>query len=460
MEDRAARNKFMIKAHCTRQGKECNDPNPLYFASPVFFQEGSSYPLSFLSSHSHTEHHSCGSNPTSMPLQGEDDYFPSLGNLLGLVLKGGGAASSRGDTVNALTYLCDQAAQWQPEMTGEQLKDDCEKLYSRDTLNEASGASGKGQGCQTLLQDIIDFDELNVCGQQQVSFPEKSCRSPVFNRKDYEEWHFNWRWLNASDYNGIEFSSFNSFTRSVSNEKYSAVKHQGCGENCNREAAPNSDSGNLSNGVGEEHINSLENIDISDNTVAIVLGVEGGGEEDRFDVPHTTSAALPGASLHALQAIMVQDQDKRLNVHSIYAVVADFCIGILFLAIWEPLSKVIKRMPVKKMKKLMEMAAPPAIAFGLFLFVLYWVSPGQMGNGIWLNPAYVLLGLVLHAYSEAFAEHRYVPPDFTFGVRGVWGAYLQVRGGSTSYDLIDAMLVCFIQWAIILCAIILPLAHH
>lgn len=389
-DDRSARNAFMVAAKCTTNGS--NDRHPLYFASPSFFFDKHSYPMSF---------------PFSLKkeiggmssLQKGGSYFPSLGNLLGLQLQRRKYGPTSYD--DTLTLLCSQASGNKSEIVP-----------------------------SSLLQDIVEFGDA----QEHHTDAEPPCRShSVCSPREfcidaYEQVHFNWRWLFATDYSGIEYSTFNDFTwrdpKQVS--------------------------------VPLDNPESLLKIAIPDRTEAIILAVEGGGEVDRFDVPHASWTAVQGASLHALQAILVQDKEKRLAVHSSLSFAADWVVGLAFLLLWGLISPVYERM---RLRGVVAVAAkvftPLLIAAFLYFCVFYYLSPRLMSMqsaAFWLNPSYVLLGLLLHAYIEVSEEgfhHRHSAPDFTFGICPVACSIMSTRIADRRTQLIDAVLAVVFQWAII-----------
>lgn len=190
------------------------------------------------------------------------------------------------------------------------------------------------------------------------------------------------------------------------------------------------------------------------SAAALILGVDGGAGYDKFQ---GAADAIPGAMLHALQAVSVQDAGHVLYLASIWALLVDFGVGLVFLAAWKSLSLLIDwRLRGTATRDMLRLVLPVVIAFSLGLICVNVLSPALLARDVWANPLYLLAGLVMHAYVEA-AEgadeahdgdgHHHQGPDFTFGLRAAWDEWSASR--RFSWHLADLVLCWLAKLAVI-----------
>ena len=134
----------------------------------------------------------------------------------------------------------------------------------------------------------------------------------------------------------------------------------------------------------------------------LLISVDGGDGHDKFSIPSLSHEPVSGAMVHALQALSVKD-GRQLHNHSGRAFLVDVAIGFVFLLAWYPVRWLVHALP-KVLVPIFHAAAPLALALaGGWLYAKFG-APWLLGQGYWATPAYVLAGLVLHAYVEA-AHH-------------------------------------------------------
>lgn len=173
----------------------------------------------------------------------------------------------------------------------------------------------------------------------------------------------------------------------------------------------------------------------------LLLGIDGGSRHDKFEVAGTVPGSASGASLHALQALSMETPVSECDT-SRCGLLADILLGAAFALIWMLLHPMLE-----KLRRLMPIVGGWLIAATpiLIAFVLMWaiveVAAVGMGIDLWLNPAYLMLGLLLEAYMEGWRRAHRVSPeeqeerDRHFGISSAWGA-LQ-RGYGRRLDIVE-----------------------
>lgn len=170
-----------------------------------------------------------------------------------------------------------------------------------------------------------------------------------------------------------------------------------------------------------------ENNDVF-SAAALILGVDSGTGLDKFLGATITADPIPGAALHALQAVSMQDESRVLYLQSLGAVLADFLVGLAFLLAWKTLSLLIDwSKPGPDTRQMLRIVMPVVLAVLFGQLCLQHLAPWLLDKNIWANPIYLLAGLVLHTYVEGVesgheetqAEHAR-GPDFTFGAGDMW----------------------------------------
>ena len=107
--------------------------------------------------------------------------------------------------------------------------------------------------------------------------------------------------------------------------------------------------------------------------------------------------------------------------------------------------------------KLVRAAAAIALALGLGWAVVHHGSPALLKHDFWANPAYVLLGLGLHSYAEAWSAHgadRRRTPDFTFGAGTLLARISGDRcAAKTAWSRLDAVIPVLLCWVVVLAGV-------
>lgn len=194
------------------------------------------------------------------------------------------------------------------------------------------------------------------------------------------------------------------------------------------------------------------------NVPVLVLSVDGGAGRDEYAVPNVTPDRVSGAELHALQHLS-QLPGQVMHANSAVAVLADFIAGLLFLGAW-----VAARLWLDSLRRWPRLAGALKIAVPMLLVVVAvdcvfrrWLSPWLVGHDYWINPIFVLTGMLLHAYAEAWhgtheAQQQHgLPhaPDFSFGLLGVVKAWRDTGTGDAAVACIDLSLVAALQWVVL-----------
>lgn len=190
----------------------------------------------------------------------------------------------------------------------------------------------------------------------------------------------------------------------------------------------------------------------------LMISIDGGDQQDKFDVPQAAADPVSGAAMHALQALSI-DPDDDLELHSIWGLVIDLLVGLVFLAAWKLMAVWIATWSeLPSLSFMAGLVTPAAIALVLYALTLHVISPTLLTSNVWANPAYVLLGLVAHAYTEVAhsAGHgvHAKPPDFSFGLRRA------LTGQEHGRRKVDAVLSAGAQCAIVASGLYALHNHH
>ena len=196
----------------------------------------------------------------------------------------------------------------------------------------------------------------------------------------------------------------------------------------------------------------------------LILGVDGGARHDKYEVASATPDPISGASLHALQVLSARP-NQALDRYSYIAVLADVVAGTLFLFIWRLVVRMLhsmRRWP-QTVLDLIRIATPAFLAFAIGLLAIRWASPQLLLYDVWMNPAYVLAGMALHAYvevSDRSTDSHHHAPDFSFGLTRLLDWFGQPAAGVPSTQAgstpawrdpaaIDSGLSWFFQWLVL-----------
>jgi hypothetical protein len=147
----------------------------------------------------------------------------------------------------------------------------------------------------------------------------------------------------------------------------------------------------------------------------LLIGIDGGARHDKFDIAGISAEPVSGAALHGLQALSI---DTRLAESSWVGLLFDVAVGLSFVLVWSLLSPLLSRSQ-KVMPTLAGWctAVAPAVLAGLFIVGSVHAAAALLETDLWLNPAYLIVGLALDAYLEAWRQAR---PHASPGRAGRW----------------------------------------
>lgn len=365
--ERARRNRFIVEAGCSRAVPTPADPprrpagsaaapGGLYFASPRLFMRSGDYPIEFL-------HRIAGAASGQPVASGQAALFPSLGTLLHALTH---APQQPPDPAEreALTLLCEQAHAAQ---AGDRQPDPVPVRFLEDRLAAASGAS--------------ELDHwLN----------------------GYRREYLNWALLDP----GLIRTTMVYTPWSIADCREVA---------CARPPAAADRTLAQETRLGDDWF-------VAPATAAapllLLLAIDGGPGFDKFGAASPTGEPVSGATLHALQALSLGtplrtglpiDLPAPLPTRLPAGLLADALFAAAFIAVWEAVRWLRQWAGAAAFPRLDRAAT--AVAALLLAGGLAWASlraaAWAVGWGFWFNPLYLLLGLTLHAYAEAWQpEHR------------------------------------------------------
>jgi hypothetical protein len=188
----------------------------------------------------------------------------------------------------------------------------------------------------------------------------------------------------------------------------------------------------------------------------LIVGIDGGDRHDKFDVPSASADPMSGPMLHGLQALSARS-GKDLDSHSVWGTFVDLAAGALFVVAWE-----LARAPLRRLRRFsaaighpLDMLAPLLIAGAIGYLCVSHVSPWLMALGYWVNPAYVLLGLALHAHvSAAHGQHaqgHVGSVDMTFGLQPLVRTW---REAPEAGVLGNALVSFALRWSLLIVSVV------
>ncbi|WP_295644904.1 hypothetical protein [uncultured Methylibium sp.] len=170
----------------------------------------------------------------------------------------------------------------------------------------------------------------------------------------------------------------------------------------------------------------------------LLLGVDGGARHDKFEIADAENQRVSGAMLHGLQALSLDTPVSNCD-GTWCGLLADVVLGLTFAVAWGLLYPMLERlrsaMPIVGGWSVA--AGPIMIAAGL-MFACIQIAAVGMGVDLWLNPAYLMLGLLIEAYLQGWRRaHRVSVEEQTererfFGLSSAWGALRRGYGNETS----------------------------
>ncbi len=211
---------------------------------------------------------------------------------------------------------------------------------------------------------------------------------------------------------------------------------------------------------------------------ALIIGVDGGARHDKYEVASVTADAISGATLHALQAVSARP-GHDLRALSAWALGIDILAGAIFLLLWQPVQQQLQRarhVP-RTLVNLLRVPLPVLLALALGWLAMQQISPAMLAFNVWVNPAYLLAGMAMHAYIEGWASalqqggHAQHAADFSFGLGPLLGQVAAIapsrHGGLRPAGVLprwaafsDAAMNWLAQWVVLACAGVQVFIHY
>jgi len=138
----------------------------------------------------------------------------------------------------------------------------------------------------------------------------------------------------------------------------------------------------------------------------LLLGIDGGTGYDKFGIAGISDESLSGAALHALQALSIEKRTYPPLLEKFAGMFVDAFLALMYWLAWEKwlrgsLSSVRKRMPI--IGGWLVVGVP--LVLGVFLtWVCIRFAAVAMGIDLWINPIYIVAGLLLAMYADAWNE--------------------------------------------------------
>jgi hypothetical protein len=199
----------------------------------------------------------------------------------------------------------------------------------------------------------------------------------------------------------------------------------------------------------------------------LLLAVESARGLDHYPTPGAMVEPIAGPSLHALQALSMR---HPLSESSLRAPLVDLLLGALMVAGGLSLRALLLRSPrlaQAPMLRLALQAAGLVVLLWLLTLLALWLAVGALDAHVWLNPLYVLLGLLLHSLLDAWEEqlHAQTPPEQhpprlpwrrpTAVLSAFLSPWCWPRGRGA-----DAWLAWLICWGLLLAPLVQAGLHH
>jgi hypothetical protein len=362
---RIDRNVFMTHvAQCTQYADQAllagpAAPKGLFFASPRLFYKAHGYPMQF---------------PHRAKADGAESDFPSVSTLIRILSDPGAIDQTRNQ--HTLTRLCREAA------------------------------APCHQDCTAPLGDHLLLED-RLAGYGELECPESKAWSKYLAAPLM-------RLLANNDRKGCSIEDLFEVERIN-------WKLHGLGLVESHLLAPRSASPSASASANGGQV-ALTSVALAPGT--LLLGIDGGARHDKFDGATFLPEYISGSHMHALQALSLVDdrpapKGYKLDDNHTLGFLVDVVVGLLFVVPWaicKTVSKCAKsRWPhADSLIDTVTALMPPTLALVLGVFSVKLAAPWLLAEfNTWANPAYVLAGLVAHAYVEAWKAHDPAPSHRT-----------------------------------------------
>lgn len=196
----------------------------------------------------------------------------------------------------------------------------------------------------------------------------------------------------------------------------------------------------------------------------LVLNIDGGAGNDRFQTPGALMAPVSGATLHALQALSLQ---QSLHAATLSGALADLVLGLICVLAGclihvYLLHALHQRLPGLTRLLLAGISLLLALGFSaLGVMLAGWL---MVQCRLWFNPLYVVLGMALHAFIEGWTSAEADGQDHDKPAPGAMALVTQVflRAAPPHEQAWDARLRLASYWLLMLFGIVALWisAHH
>lgn len=138
----------------------------------------------------------------------------------------------------------------------------------------------------------------------------------------------------------------------------------------------------------------------------LLLGIDGGASYDKFGIAGIVDQEVSGASLHALQALSISKPVSPLW-EKVIGILLDALLGIAYALAW---FLIYHKLGLKALRTRMPvlggwLVAGVPLALGVFLtWLCFKVVAIGMGVDLWINPIYIVAGLLLGIYVDAWND--------------------------------------------------------
>lgn len=191
----------------------------------------------------------------------------------------------------------------------------------------------------------------------------------------------------------------------------------------------------------------------------LLLAVESARGLDHYPTPGALVEPIAGPNLHALQALSMT---QPLCEHAWQAPAVDLFLGLLMMLGSLATRWLLLRVPALRHTPLLRLAMQALVLVGLLLLLdrlAQTLAVWSLDANAWVNPVYVLLGLLLHSLLEAWEEqlHAQHSPSLEAPLRwGQWRRCSQVLIQPWRWPLgrgADAWFAWLLCWGLVLAAL-------
>lgn len=166
----------------------------------------------------------------------------------------------------------------------------------------------------------------------------------------------------------------------------------------------------------------------------LLVGIDGGAAYDKFSVAGIAPQAVSGAGIHALQALSIGVQSPLSE--KLWGIAVDVALAAAYSALWYGAYKWLR--PLKQKMPTVGgwlIAAMPLLIGGGLVWLCLKVVVVGMGVDLWINPVYIVAGLLIGIYVDAWndagrdGQAAGSSPESPSGLYGLGAAREALRSG-------------------------------